>query len=129
MKDWIRRTGGTGRDNLPMGYVRSIWPPKDSEEGNCLLCNIPGKYKSEPAIDYICSRCVQLLLLANQQDLKTANSKAVEKGFTNKAKAIESFLMEDEIEQRKPTRYNQRTVDRKGTAGAIRDKKRIARLS
>jgi len=70
-----------------------------------------------------------MLLAASQEDLKAVHTLAIDNGYLNNAKAIESFLTEDEIEQRKPTRYNQRTADRKGTAGAIRDKKRIARLS
>ena len=87
------------------------------------------KYKPETGIEFICSLCVQMLLGADQEDLKRAHTKAIDNGYLDKAKAIESFLMEDEIEQRKPTRYNQRTADRKGTAGSIRDKKRIPGLS
>ena len=79
--------------------------------------------------DFICSQCVQMLLTADQQDLKKAHVKAIDKGYLNKASAIESFLTEDEIEQRKPARYDQRTANRKGTAGSIRDKKRISGLS
>ena len=96
----------------------------------CLFCNGKDKkYKPETDIEFICSLCVQLLLGADREDLKRAHIKAIDKGYSNKAKAIESFLTEDEIEQRKPTRYNQRTFDRKGTAGAVRHKKRVARLS
>jgi hypothetical protein len=96
----------------------------------CLFCNgLEIKYKPETGNDFICSRCVQMLLATNQEDLKKAHTKALEKGLTNKAKAIESFLMEDEIEQRRPTRYNQRTADGKRTAGSIRNKERIPGLS
>jgi hypothetical protein len=70
-----------------------------------------------------------MLLGADQEDLKKAHTKAIDKGFLNKASAIESFLTEDEIEQRKPTRHHRRIVNRKGTAGAIRNKKRIPGLS
>ena len=96
----------------------------------CLFCENPEpNYKPQAKIDFICSHCVQMLLGADQEDLKRAHTKAINKGYLNKASAIESFLTEDEIEQRKPTRYDQRTADRKGTAGAIRDKKRISGLS
>ena len=96
----------------------------------CLFCNIPeSKYKPQTKIDFICSQCVQMLLGADQEDLKAVHTMAIDNGYLNKASAIESFLREDEIEQRKPTRYDQRTADRKGTAGAIRDKKRIPGLS
>ena len=98
--------------------------------GLCLFCNnSEPKYKPQTKIDFICSQCVQMLLGADQEELKTVHTLAIENGYLNKASAIESFLMEDEIEQRKPTRHHQRIADRKGTAGAIRDKKRIARLS
>ena len=96
----------------------------------CLFCKgLESKYKPIYDNEIICSQCVQILLAADQQDLKRAHAKSIEKGIIDKAKAIESFLTEDEIEQRKPTRYNQRIADRKGTAGAIRDKKRIPELS
>ena len=96
----------------------------------CLFCNGKDKkYKPETGIEFICSLCVQMLLGADREDLKKAHTMAIDKGYLNKASAIESFLTEDEIEQRKPTRYNQRAADRKGTAGAIRHKKRIAGLS
>ena len=98
--------------------------------GLCLFCNNPDpKYKSHEKVEFICSQCIQMLLGADQEDLKAVHTLAIDNGYLNNAKAIESFLTEDEIEQRKPTRYNQRTVDRKGTAGAIRDKKRITGLS
>ena len=98
--------------------------------GLCLFCNSPEiNYKPQANVDFICSRCVQMLLGADQEDLKRAHTKAIDMGYLDKASAIESFLMEDENEQRKPTRYDQRTFDRKGTAGAIRDKKRITGLS
>jgi len=98
--------------------------------GLCLFCNNQEpKYKPQADVDFICSQCVQMLLGTDQQDLKTVHTLAIDNGYLNNAKAIESFLTEDEIEQRKPTRYNQRIDNRKGTAGAIRDKKRIAGLS
>ena len=96
----------------------------------CLFCNGKDKkYNPETGIEFICSICVQMLLGADQEDLKTVYTLAIDNGYLNKAKAIESFLAEDEIEKQKPTRYHQRTADRKGTAGAIRDKKRISGLS
>ena len=99
-------------------------------DDECLLCNCRDiKYKPRGNIDFICSQCVQMFLGADQEDLKKAITKAIDKGYLNKASAIESFITEDEIEQRKPTRYNQRAFDGKGTAGTIRGKKRITGLS
>jgi hypothetical protein len=65
---------------------------------NCLLCNNnPENYCPEPDKDFICSQCVQLLLSAEQAELKRAHSKAIEKGYSNKARAIESFLLPEDI--------------------------------
>jgi hypothetical protein len=70
----------------------------------CLFCNEPDKsYKPEPDKDFICGSCVQLLLRADQNDLSRAHKKALDKGYINKAKAIESFLHDGgNYEQRKP---------------------------
>ena len=97
----------------------------------CLFCNgMDIKYKSEACNDFICSRCVQLLLAADQQDLKRAHSKALEKEFTNKAKSIESFLIPEGLnEQRKPvSKKCGRHSNRKRIDRTVRDKeKRIGR--
>ena len=88
------------------------------------------KYKAQIDIDFICFRCVQLLLGADQQDLKRAHAKAIEKGFTNKANAIESFLIPEGLDElRKPaTKKRGRHSNRKRTVRTVRDKaKRIGR--
>ena len=73
---------------------------------HCLFCNGEEKNcKSEPGKDYICSLCVILLAGANQDDLKRALAKAEEKGFRNKASAIKSFIIEDEINVRKTKKF------------------------
>ena len=65
---------------------------------SCLFCDGMEKdYKPAKGIDYICSSCVLLLADANQDDLKRAYVKAMEKGFENKASALKSFIIEDEI--------------------------------
>jgi hypothetical protein len=71
---------------------------------SCLFCNGKEKnYRPVAGIDFICGSCVQLLLGADQDDLKRAHAKAVKKGYTNKARAIESFIIPEETnEQRKP---------------------------
>ena len=107
---------------------------------DCLFCEIPeaGEYKSPKGTEYVCSDCTQHFINMSQDNLKDGikfleNNKETLCVFNfeiieNKIKAINMFVGE-EHEQRKPTRYNQRIDNRKGTAGAIRDKKRIARLS
>ena len=87
---------------------------------NCLFCNGREKnYKPEPGIEYICSRCVILLGDADQGDLKRALAKAEEKGFKNKASALKSFIIEDEINGRK-TKKLKRNLVRKRSLRAAR---------
>jgi len=63
----------------------------------CLFCNHQeSNYKLVSGVDFVCSNCVQLLLGASQEDLKRAHTKAIDKGYMEKAKAIESFLDEEE---------------------------------
>ncbi len=74
----------------------------------CLFCNrLEKKYIPEPGKYFICSHCVQLLLSADQAELMRAYNKAIEKGYSNKARAIESFLIPEETnarETKKPKR-------------------------
>ena len=84
----------------------------------CLFCGSQEKnYK--PDKDFICSRCVQLLLGADQNDLRKAHAKAIEKGYPGKAKAIESFLIEDEYNVRK-TEKSKRNLERERPMPAVR---------
>jgi hypothetical protein len=95
----------------------------------CLFCN-EQVYKTDA--DYICGSCVQLLLEADQADLKQAHAKAIEKGYSNKVRAIESFLIpEDKINgQRKPvTKKRRRHTDRKGIVRPSRNKKERVKRS
>ena len=63
----------------------------------CLFCGRPEKgYKPSKSVDFICSRCVQLLLSADQGQLKRAYEKAVRLGYAGKASAIKTFLVEDD---------------------------------
>ena len=60
----------------------------------CLFCgDFETNYKPDPGTDFICSTCVQLFLGADQKELKTAYKKAIDKRFTDKARAIESFIV------------------------------------
>ena len=59
----------------------------------CLFCNGQERnYKPDADKDFICGSCVQLFLRADSEDLKRAYAKALSKGYSNKASAIESFL-------------------------------------
>ena len=86
----------------------------------CLFCNSSDKkYKSESDKDFICSRCVQLLISADQEELKRAYSKAIEKGYPNKVRAIESFLIPEEISVRE-TKIAKRDMVRKRFMPTVR---------
>jgi len=79
----------------------------------CLFCNGQERgYKPSSGVDFICCQCVQLLLGADQDGLKRAYAKAIEKGYRNKAKAIESFLVDggndDDRETKKSKSYLER---------------------
>ena len=79
---------------------------------NCLFCDGMEKdYKPAKGIDYICSGCVLLLADANQDDLKRAYVKAEAKGLENKVSALKSFIIEDEINDRK-TKNSKRDMER-----------------
>ena len=100
---------------------------------SCLFCNLPEpNYKPESHIDFICGRCVILLADASQEDLKKAHTLAIEKGYLNKANAIESFLIsEGKDEQRKPeSKKCGRYSDRAGIIKSIgNQKERIKRVA
>ena len=88
----------------------------------CLFCK-KSAYKTDK--EYICGSCVQVLFKAYQADLKRAYNKALEKGYRDKARAIESFLItEDEGEQRKPfIKKRGRHSNRKGIVRPVGNKK------
>ena len=76
--------------------------------GACLFCGKPEKgYKPSKSVDFICSRCVQLLLSADQGQLERAYKKAVRLGYMGKASAIKAFLIpedDDDAETEEPER-------------------------
>jgi hypothetical protein len=80
--------------------------------GLCLFCNSPEpNYKPGKDIKFICSRCVLLLASTEQDELKRSLIKAEVKGFNNKASALKSFIIEDEINDRK-TKNSKRDMER-----------------
>ena len=83
------------------------------ESETCLFCNSSDKkYKSESDKDFICPQCVQVMLSTDQAELKRAYSKAIEKGYQNKANAIASFLIPEEINARE-AKISKRNMVRK----------------
>ena len=98
----------------------------------CLFCSGAIKnFRPQAGNDFICSRCVQILLGADQRDLKKAYTKAIACGYPDKARAVETFLdTEENINgQRKPvSKQRGRHINRKRVVRAIGDKeKRIGR--
>ena len=95
---------------------------------DCLFCgDLEKNYKPDPGNDFICSLCVQLFTGVSQKELKRAYDKANDKGLTDKARAIESFLIpEDKINgQRKPiSKKRGRHTHRKRIDRTIGDKKK-----
>jgi len=76
----------------------------------CLFCKTYETTRSgrehKTDADYICSSCVQTLLNATPDDLQRAYVKSLDAGYTDKARAIESFLILNEgvINERKAER-------------------------
>jgi len=92
----------------------------------CLFCNREEGpwYKPGKDVDFICSGCVQLLISAEQVDLKRAHKKAIDKGYVKKAKAIEHFLLpEDRNGKQINRRRTEKHSNRKRIDGAARFKK------
>ena len=89
----------------------------------CLFCSREEGhgYKPEKEIEFVCSRCVQLLSGAHQEDLQRAHKKAIEHGYQNKAKAVAMFI-EKEIKDGKKPEKRRRHFNRKGIVRTLGDK-------
>ena len=62
-----------------------------------MTCQFCGAERDREKVDgkakaYICSACVQTLMNLSQEQLKKAHALAVDRGYENKARVIESFL-------------------------------------
>ena len=86
----------------------------------CLFCGFPEPgYRPDLDKEFICSRCVQILLSADQEDLNRAYRKALEKGYPKKARAIQSFLISEETNARE-TKIAKRNLVRKRSMRTLR---------
>lgn len=88
---------------------------------DCLFCRFPESgYKSEAEKEFICSKCVQHFLSADQPELMRAYKRAIEKGYSDKARAIKSFLIPEEkingqrrpISKKRRRHSNRKRIDR-----------------
>ena len=87
----------------------------------CLFCgNLEKDYKPDPGNDFICSKCVQILLSAGSEGLMQAHELSIEKGCTNKAGAIESFLMPREAKRDRKAKNSKRNMVRKRPVRTLR---------
>ena len=86
----------------------------------CLFCAGIEKNCKPAGTDFICSRCVQILLAADQDQLKKAYQKAVDKGYINKAHGIASFLHEGTFDHERKTKKPERDLVRKRPVQAVR---------
>ena len=88
----------------------------------CLFCNGTEKsYTPDKGVEFICGACVQLLLRADQADLKRAHGKAIAIGYLNKVSAIESFLILEVEDGKRPANKSiKRSVNRKGIVRNVR---------
>ena len=83
----------------------------------CLFCKMDRDAERIDGRAYICGTCVQTLLNLSQEQLREAHALAVEQGFEDKAKAIESFL---EVTDDKKTTNAQRNMVRARSRRAVR---------
>ena len=88
---------------------------------NCLFCcDADTDDKPVAGKDLICPLCVRMLLAADQEDLKRAYGKAIERGYDRKAKAIESFLFEGELTNEPKAKKPERSDVRKKPMPVVR---------
>ena len=65
----------------------------------CLWCNGPEPcqhYRPLSNVDFVCSRCTQLLLGCSQDMLQELQTQCGIKGYDRKVEALESFIGEEE---------------------------------
>ena len=80
----------------------------------CLFCNrLEKNCKPENGKYLICSQCVQLMLSTDQAELMRAYNKATEKGYQDKARAIESFLIPEDTNARETKKPKRGTIRKK----------------
>jgi len=89
----------------------------------CLFCHKEEgyNYRPEKEIEFVCSRCVQILLRAEQDDLKRAYAKALKHGYESKAKPVAMFI-EKEIQDGKKPEKRRRHFNRKGIVRTLGSK-------
>jgi hypothetical protein len=73
---------------------------------------------------YICSNCIQKLLLIDREKLKKAYDLAVQKGFIDRAQVIQKLLESEEVEYVPKTSKGRRNLVRERFVRTIRPSNR-----
>ena len=80
---------------------------------NCILCSMPDQQYDltirkhipvkhpKDVTGVICSNCMQILVASSQEKIKAAYQKAINASLFDKAKALETFLEQEVINDRK----------------------------
>lgn len=94
----------------------------------CLFCEMPEEnYKPPRGVNFFCSRCVLAFLEAEQDYLQWVHDQAVKNSLTKKARAIESFLIPDEVtnESIKPEKHGRHLNRKRSLRPSANKKERI----
>ena len=92
----------------------------------CLFCEMPEKkYKPSRDVDFICSHCGMAFLSADQDYLKWVHDLAIKNSMTDKARAIESFILPEgadgkQVNPKSRTRHIRKRLNRRGNSKADR---------
>ncbi len=73
---------------------------------------------------YVCSKCIQKLLLIDKEKLKKAYELAIQKGFVDKAQVIQKLLESEEEDYVPETRKTRRHMVRERFVRTIRPSNR-----
>jgi hypothetical protein len=97
----------------------------------CLFCEKPEeRYKPPKSADFICSRCVMAFSGADQDYLKWVYDQAVKNSMTDKARAIESFILSEKTnESVRPQKYERHTHRKRSLRPASDKKSRIRQVT
>ena len=97
----------------------------------CLFCEMPETkgYKPPKGVEFICSRCGLAFSTADQDYLKWVNGQAVKNSMTDKARAIESFILPEETDGSiKPKNHARHTHRKRSLRPAANKKSRIEQI-
>ena len=97
----------------------------------CLFCEMPEKkYKPPKGTDFVCSHCVMTFLGAEQDYLQWVHDQAVKNSMTDKARAIESFILpkEESCESIKPKKHGRRFDRKRSLRPSANKKNRIKQI-